>query len=251
MNIKITWYDNAAFRVDTIKGTLWFDPSVNKNPASPIKVEEINEPAKFVFTTHGHPGHFLNSVEVTKRTGALFIGSEELCSYILNKRLLPKERVVSLIFGKSKSVGDLEVYLFEPEHPELSPDLIKSMDQWGGVKTRNGGFIVQGKDFSLCHMGDCIYTDIFQKLGEDFKIDIGMIPIQGKRHIESSPAEAAKNGAQIIKALKVKTIFPIIQYTKEQNRIEFLQKELKEMRLSARLIFDRPGVIHTLIEFGN
>lgn len=247
MGIKITWYDNAAFKVDTGKDVLWFDPSLDKNLASPIKVRDINEPAKFVFTTHGHPGHFVNSVEITKRTGAIFIGSEELCSYILNKKLLPKEKVVSLNFGELKRIEDLEVYLFEPKHPELTPELIETLNQWGEVKTRNGGFIIQGRDFSLCHMGDCIYTDILQKLGEDFKIEIGMIPIQGKRHVDSLPEEAAENGVKIIKALKVKIVFPVIQYTKERNRVELLKHKFTEMKVSARIIFDRPGIVHTLI----
>jgi len=73
MAIQIRWYDNASFRVDTEDGILWFDPSLNKNPDSPIKVDDVNEPAKFVFTTHGDAGHFTNSVQMTQKTGAKFV----------------------------------------------------------------------------------------------------------------------------------------------------------------------------------
>jgi hypothetical protein len=77
MPVDITWYVNAAFQVDTGKEILWFDPSVNKNGASPIRVEDINEPADFVFTNYGDPGHFINSVEVASAgvTEFLFITS--------------------------------------------------------------------------------------------------------------------------------------------------------------------------------
>jgi L-ascorbate metabolism protein UlaG (beta-lactamase superfamily) len=248
MPLQITWYDNAAFRVTTPDGVLWFDPSVNKNADSPIKVDDIKEPAKFVFTTHGDPGHFVNSVEITQKTGARFVSSQDLCNFILSKAQLPKEKVVPLSFGETKKIDGLEVYLFEPEHPDLSPELKEIIQKWGGVETRNGGFVVRGKGFSLCLLGDCIYSDVFREVAKNFQIDIGMIPIQGKRHVDSTPEEAAENGALIVRDLKVKTLFPVIQFTKEQVRLNPLKRKLKEMGVEVRLIFDRPGTIHTLQE---
>ena len=103
MTLKITWYDNAAFKVDTGDGVLWFDPSVNKNADSPIKVDDIKGPAKFVFTTHGDPGHFVNSVEITKKTGARFVGSKDLCDFILQNSQLPKEKLIPLELRRNKS----------------------------------------------------------------------------------------------------------------------------------------------------
>lgn len=246
MSLEITWYDNAAFRVSYAKEILWFDPSVNKNADSPIKVSDINEPAKFVFTTHGDPGHFVNSVEVTQKTGAHFVGSSDLCDHILKANLLPKERIIPIPFGQTKKVNGLEVYLFEAEHPELNPELRDIVRKWGGVETRNGGFVVRTKDFTLCILGDCIHSGIFAEVGQKFQVDIGMIPIQGKKHVDSTAEEAAENGALIARDLKVKILFPVIQYTKEQIRLEPLSRKLKEMNLKTRLIFDRPGTVHTL-----
>lgn len=250
MNFQVTWYDNAAFRVVTGEEVLWFDPSVNKNADSPIKVTDINETAKFVFTTHGDPGHFVNSVEVTQRTGARFVGSRDLCDFILRRGELPRERLIPLEFGESKKIDGLEVYLFEAEHPVLTPELIGVMAKWGGsAKTRNGGLVVRGKKFSLCILGDCIYSDVFREVGRSFSIDIGMIPIQGKMHVDSTPEEAAENGALIVRELKPKVLFPVVQYTKEQVRIGPLKRKLIELGVQTKMIFDRPGAVHTLEEF--
>jgi L-ascorbate metabolism protein UlaG (beta-lactamase superfamily) len=246
MTLQITWYDNAAFRVADGRGIHWFDPSVNKNADSPIRVDDIRESAQFVFTTHGDPGHFVNSVEITKKTGARFVGSRDLCDFILQKGLLPEERCIALEFGKTKRIDDLEVYLFEAEHPELTPELREVIRKWGGVETRNGGLVIIGRGFSLCLLGDCIHSKVFQEVGRRFAIDIGMIPIQGRKHVDSSPEEAAENGAAIVRDLNLKVLFPVIQYTKEQVRVGPLKAKLQAMNLKTRVIFDRPGTVHTL-----
>jgi len=250
MTLQITWYDNAAFRVFTGEEVLWFDPSVNKNADSPIKIADINETARFVFTTHGDPGHFVNSVEVTRRTGARFVGSQDLCDFILQRGQLPRGMVIPLEFGETTLVNGFEVYLFEAEHPVLTPGLQEIMRQWGGsAGGRNGGLVVRGKKFCLCILGDCIHSEVFREVGGRFTIDIGMIPIQGKMHVDSTPEEAAENGALIVHDLKLKVLFPVIQYGKEQVRIAPLRRRLNEMGLKTRLVFDRPGVLHTLEEF--
>ena len=249
MPVNITWYDNAAFRVDTSSEILWFDPSVNKNADSPIRVADINNPADFIFTTHGDPGHFVNSVEVTQRTGARFVGCNDLCDYILKNAKLPAERLISLNIGQTRSINGINVYLFEAVHPDYPPGLQEIMQKWDCVETRNTGMVVETHSFTLCILGDCIYSDVFEDVGRRFQIDIGMIPIQGKSHTESSPEAAAKNGARIVQALNVKTLFPVIQYSSEQVRIPRLKEQLDAMGLKTETIFDRPGITHTFSRF--
>jgi L-ascorbate metabolism protein UlaG (beta-lactamase superfamily) len=250
MALEITWYDNVAFRVVTDEHVIWFDPSINKNPGSPIRTEDIKEKAHFVFTTHGDPGHFINSVEITRRTGANFIGPEDLCNYILANKQLLADRVIPLKFDQTRNIDGLEVYLFEAVHPKLTPRLIEDVHKWGGsVETRNGGFVVRGKGYSLCLVGDCIHSGIFQKVGCKFEIDIAMIPVQGRMHQDSTHEEAAEQGAHIIRDLNPKVLFPAIQYTFEMGRIDPLKRQLKEMGVNPRIILDKPGTVHRLEAF--
>jgi len=250
MALEITWYDNAAFKVVTDEHVIWFDPSVNKNPGSPIRTEDIREKADFVFTTHGDPGHFINSVEITQRTGARFVGSEDLCNFILDKKQLSPDRVIPLKFDETRHIDALEVYLFEAIHPELTPRLMEHVQQWGGfVKTRNGGFVVRGKGYCLCLLGDCIHSEVFERVASKFEIDIAMIPVQGKMHQDSTHEEAAEHGARIIRDLKPKVFFPAIQYTFEMGRIDPLKKRLKEMGVSTHIIMEKPGTVHRLETF--
>jgi L-ascorbate metabolism protein UlaG (beta-lactamase superfamily) len=246
MNLQITWYDNAAFRVSAGEETFWFDPSVNKNADSPIKVDDIEGSASFVFTTHGDPGHFINSVAVTLKTGARFVGSQDLCDYVLKQKLLPNAKMIPLTLGETKAIDGLEVHLFEAEHPVITAKMEAMIRKLGRVETSNCGFIVKGKNFTICMLGDCIYSDVFHNLGQKFNIDVGMIPIQGKRHEESTPEEAAENGALIVRDLGIRVLLPAIIYAREQNRLPTLQRKLKEMNTATRVIFARPGTVHTI-----
>ena len=81
-----------------------------------------------------------------KRQGR-FAGPADLCEFILLKDLLPKDRLIPLV-GETTAMDGLEVYLFEAVHPELTPEVEEDVRKWGGVATRNGGFVVRGEDFS-------------------------------------------------------------------------------------------------------
>lgn len=244
MSLLVTWYDNAAFRVNTGEEVLWFDPSVSRNADSPIKVDDVREAAKFVFTTHGDPGHFVNSVEITKKTGARFVGSKDLCDFIVNKGQLPADRVISLNFGETKTLDDIEIHLFQAEHPEMSPELKELARQLGGVEARNGGFVVRGGNFSLCLLGDCVHSEVFRVVGQMFPAEIGMIPIQGRMRDNSNTEEAAENAALIARDLKIKVLFPVVQYTKEKIHVATLKRKLSDMGSSTRVIFEKPGIMH-------
>ncbi len=246
MSFAITWYDNAAFKVVYDKKIFWFDPSINKNPDSPIKTSDLKERAEFVFTTHGDPGHFVNSVEVAKRTGALFLAPEEVCEYVLDQKQLEKERVISLSFGENRITDQLKVFVFEAIHPEQSEESLKGMAQWGGgLLTRNAGFIVKFGHFTLCHIGDAVFSEVFQRIGPQFSIHVGMIPIQGRKKY-TEPEEAVQSSARIIANLKPSYLFPVIQFTKEKNLVEPLKHRLAELQIQTRMLFDKPGIEHLI-----
>jgi len=247
MPLHVTWYDNAAFKVTCNGRTLWFDPSINKNPDSPIKTADLKEKADYVLTTHGDPGHFVNSVEVTQRTGAQFLSIEEVCRDVLKRKQLPDERVVCLRSGENRIDDDMDVFVFEAEHPEMTEEIMKIMAEWGRLLTNNAGFVVRMRGLTLCHLGDAVYSDVFKEIGRRFKLDIGMIPIQGAS--KGDPADrAAASGVKILEALKPAIVFPVVQFSKQEDRIDALREKMKPLPLQTKVIFERPGTIHTITE---
>lgn len=250
MALHVTWYDNAAFKVTYGNQTLWFDPAINKNPGSPIKTKDLNETADYVLTTHGDPGHYVNSVEVTQKTDALFVSPEEVCNDVLKKKQLPSERVVSLNFGDNRISADLDIYVFEPEHPEMTEEIIKMMALWGQLVTKNAGFVVRIQNLTLCHMGDAVYSDIFKEIGRRFKIDIGMIPVMGVSK-GSPPKEAGASAVKILQDLKPAIVFPVVQYGTQNARVDALTEQMKPLSLKSKVVYGKPGTEHVFSEYSH
>lgn len=248
MSLHVTWYDNAAFKITYGAKTLWFDPSINKNPDSPIKTTDLNEQADYVLTTHGDPGHFVNSVEVTQKTDSIFLSIDEVCDDVSKQKQLPDERVVCLNFGDNRISDDMDVFVFEAEHPEMTEEIMQMMAKWGRLITKNAGFVVRVHNLTLCHLGDAVYSDIFKEIGNQFKIDIGMIPIQGPSKGDP-PEKAVESGVKILQALKPGIVFPVVQYSKQKNRVELLIKKMNAMYSQTKIIFDKPGTEHIISEY--
>ena len=248
MPLHVTWYDNAAFKVGYGNRTLWFDPAINKNTGSPVKTKDLKEKADYVLTTHGDPGHYVNSVEVTQKTDAQFLSIEEVCDDVLKKKKVPEDRVVRLKFGENRIGDEMDVFVFEPEHPEMTEEIIKMMAEWGQLVTRNAGFVVRIQNLTLCHIGDAVYSDIFKEIGRRFKIDIGLIPIMGASK-GSSPEKSAESGVKILQALKPAIVFPIVHYSKQKNRVDALIEKMKSLSLKTKIIFDNPGTDHIFSEY--
>lgn len=246
MALTITWFDNGAFRIVYRERVLWLDPSINKNPDSPIKTSDVNDQADFVFTTHGDPGHFINSVEIAQKTGAFFVAPEDLCQHVMDRQQMAKERIIPLSFNERQSIDDMEIYVFEAEHPEQSEETLKVIAKWGGVKTRNAGFVIRMGPVTLCHMGDATYSNVFQEIGREYAVDIGMIPIQGRMHGDPSLEEAVESGARIVEDLNPKFLLPVIQYTRQMNRIAPVKRRLETSGVHTQFIIDKPGTLHEL-----
>jgi len=246
MTLAITWFDNGAFRIAYRARVLWLDPSINKNPDSPIRTSDIDRPADFVFTTHGDPGHFINSVEIAQKTGAAFVAAEDLCQHVATQGQMPKERIIPLRFNELHRMEDMEVHVFEAEHPEQSEETLKIIAKWGGVKTRNAGFVIRMGRLTLCHLGDVVYSTVFQEIGRAYAVDVGMIPIQGRTHGDPCLEEAVESGARIVEDLKPKFLLPVIQYTRQKDRIAPLQRRLEASGVGTRIVFDKPGTLHEL-----
>jgi L-ascorbate metabolism protein UlaG (beta-lactamase superfamily) len=101
----------------------------------------------------------------------------------------------------------------------------------------------------FCLLGDCIHSEKFEEIGRKWDIDVGMIPVQGKRHVDSTPEEAAESGARIARDLRLKMLFPVIQYPGELTRIEPLKRRISEMGAPTQVIMDKPGTVHRMTTF--
>jgi len=79
--ISITWLGHASFLFMGEGGDrIYFDPWISGNPKCPITLDEVTA-ADVVVCSHGHSDHLGQSVEICRKTGAILIGSPEVCNF--------------------------------------------------------------------------------------------------------------------------------------------------------------------------
>lgn len=185
VTVKIKWLGHAAFML-TFKGKrLLIDPWISGNPASPMKVEDL-ESVDFIVVTHDHYDHIGDTEHIAKKFNSIVIGIPELVLTMEDKGL----RVFALNIGSFVDVNGLFKVALVPATHTCSIG-------------KPVGVILDIDGLKVYHMGDTGYTSEFQAIKEVFDPDVVLIPIGG--HYTMGPREAAL----ALKVLKPKLAIPM------------------------------------------
>lgn len=76
--VIISWSINDLFRREQQKVIV--DPFISNNPKCDLNIETVQ--VDYIVLTHGHFDHFVDVVELAKKTGATVIGSAEMADYL-------------------------------------------------------------------------------------------------------------------------------------------------------------------------
>ena len=80
MSFKLIWYGHAALGLETGGYKMLVDPFLSENPAASIEPDQVA--ADFILISHGHGDHFGDTIEISKRTGALVISNFEIAEWM-------------------------------------------------------------------------------------------------------------------------------------------------------------------------
>lgn len=83
MTLKITWYGQSAFGLESHGKSVLIDPFLSGNPLHQTDAESVN--ADTIILTHAHNDHVGDTVAIAKRTGAKVIATAELAGFIGSK----------------------------------------------------------------------------------------------------------------------------------------------------------------------
>jgi L-ascorbate metabolism protein UlaG (beta-lactamase superfamily) len=84
--MKITYYGQSCFLLETSKRKLLFDPFISPNElANEVKVDQIE--CDFMLITHGHEDHVADAEVIARRTGAKIISNFEIVNWFASKGL--------------------------------------------------------------------------------------------------------------------------------------------------------------------
>ena len=165
--MELTYYGHSAFQLKTAGTTLLFDPFITGNPLAEavISADELNPDV--ILLTHAHGGHWGDTASIALRTGALLVSNFEITEYI--KREHGHPRVHPMNSGGSWTFDWGKVTFTYARHSSSFPD-----GTYGG---NPNGFIVEVEGKCIYNMGDTSPFAEMAWIGEDYDVDIALMPI--------------------------------------------------------------------------
>ena len=156
---KIRWLGHAGFEIVLDGKIILIDPWLSGNPKAAYKPSEITK-ADMVCVTHDHGDHMGDSIEICKRTGAVFLGTYELASMAQEKGV---KEVMGFNIGGTVNVKGIDITMVQAFHTCSN-----------GSPT---GFIIRGEGKTVYHAGDTGLFGDMKLIGELYKPDVALLPI--------------------------------------------------------------------------
>lgn len=177
---RLTFHGHAAFELVTSKGTrIMFDPWLDQNPKSDIKVKDVKQ-LDYIMVSHGHGDHFSDVIALAKQTNATVLATFELAA-------LCSANGVKNTHGMSIGGG----YRFPFGYAKLTPALHGTGIDGGGNgihSTMPNGWWVDLGDARVYHSGDtALLTDMQLLQG---RVDVALLPIGD--NFTMGPEDAAR-----------------------------------------------------------
>ncbi|MCS7113823.1 MAG: metal-dependent hydrolase [Nitrososphaerota archaeon] len=219
----VTWFGHAAFKIEMTGKTIFIDPWLNGNPASPIKASDVGK-AEIVYVTHDHFDHLGAAFEICKRTDAAFVATFELGNYAKENGV---KRVFGLNIGGSVEIEGVKLHMVQAFHTASR-----------GVPT---GVVLEGEQKRVYHAGDTGVFGDMRLIGELYPLDLALIPIGGHFTMDASEA------AEAVRLLKPKAVIPMHYGTfpvLAQSAQEFVEK-VEKRASGVRVIVLKPGESYT------
>lgn len=164
--MKITYYGQSCFLVDTGKHQLLFDPFITPNPlAKDIDISTIKP--DFILVSHGHGDHVADVEAIYKQSeNPLVISNYEVVNWFGEKGV---ENVRGMNHGGKAILDFGSVKMVNAIHSSNMPD-----GSYGG---NPAGFVVEAGGKTFYFAGDTALTMDMQLIKQQYKIDFAFLPI--------------------------------------------------------------------------
>jgi L-ascorbate metabolism protein UlaG (beta-lactamase superfamily) len=194
IKIRLQWLGQAGFLIESKKEKIMIDPYLSDSlaekykgsifphqrmmpiPVAPEKISGVD----VYFSTHQHADH------LDEHTVAAISRTNPNCRFVIpaSSRDSPKAKSIkaeNLIFADAFSpfkIDKIKVYPIPAAHEILS------IDEAGHHNFL--GYIISMDGIVIFHSGDCVPYDGLIKNLSDFKVDIALLPINGRDEIRKA-----------------------------------------------------------------
>ena len=162
--MKITFYGQASFEIETGGKKLLFDPFISPNPmAKDIDVNALKP--DYILISHGHGDHVADLIQIQKNSGAIVICIAEIANW-LGKHGISNAHGMNIGGGFNFDFG--RVKMVNAIHSSTLPD--------GTPGGNPAGFLLTVEGKKIYYAGDTALT-YDMKLLADENLDWAILPI--------------------------------------------------------------------------
>lgn len=177
--VALCWLGQHSFVVKFGKTVIYIDPYLSPDKARtfppPIKADELTN-ADIVIGSHDHADHIDRRVWPTiaaKSPSAIFILPKAVKDSVRKETCIPENRLKGINGFETVKVGGVSISAIPAAHEFLDYDEKTGLYPYLG-------YVFEGDGVTLYHSGDCcMYEGIHEKLRK-WKLDICMLPINGR-----------------------------------------------------------------------
>ena len=165
--MELTFFGHAAVQIVTANQTLLIDPFITGNPLAEPVVSASDLSPDVLLLTHAHGDHWGDTPGIAKASNPLVVANYEITEYL--KQKLGYSKVHPMNTGGSWTFDWGTVTMTYARHSSSFPD-----GTYGG---NPNGFILEIEGKCLYHLGDTNPFSEMAWIGEDFDIDVALMPI--------------------------------------------------------------------------
>lgn len=225
--VDIVYLGHSAFLLESSKGKILIDPFITGNPLASAPKDLKPD---LILVTHAHGDHLGDAIEISKKTRAPVHSTFEIANYASSKGA----KSIDGHIGGTLVMPFCSVKIFPALHGS-SVDGISSV----GIAC---SFVISTDGKAIYHAGDTALFGDMKLIGEEFKIDMALLPIGG--HYTMGIDDAVRATAM----LNSKFVIPMHYNTFDPIRAdpeEFRRKV--ESKTRAKCIILRPGDRYRLV----
>jgi L-ascorbate metabolism protein UlaG (beta-lactamase superfamily) len=161
--MKVIYLGHAAFMLEGSSKVL-IDPYILNNPLVNIDVGSL-EP-EVILVTHAHHDHLGDAIEISRRTSAPILSTPEVAAYCEEKGGIS----IAAHMGGEIPLEGIIVKIFPAWHTS-------SLE--GRMLGAPVSFVISMDGRSLYHAGDTALFGDMSLIGEEFDLDLALLPIGG------------------------------------------------------------------------
>lgn len=166
--MRLTWYGQSAFRLDTEGPKVLFDPFLTGNPLFRGDRDAAVAGVTHCVITHGHRDHTGDVLDVARLAGPHVFSNYEVIQWLQGKGIAGPERLQGMNTGGTVSIDGASVTLVRADHSSSQENV--------PLGSANGAVVRIGER-AVWHLGD---TDIFSDMAlicEIHRPDVALVPV--------------------------------------------------------------------------